>query len=224
MTQRSSERDGNGPLTDAKRRLIDRLKRVESATAPELATEFGLTDTAVRQHLDALEGAGLVERTVGATAGRGRPPVHWRIAASATDLFPDRHAELAVGFVQAIRSALGDDALDRVLAARTERQIEHYRAEIPSGAPVQLRVRRLAELRTGEGYLAEAVADPDDDNAMVLVEHHCPVSEAAGACSGLCRAELDLFRGSLGGDVVVERTQHLLGGDARCAYRITVTP
>ena len=34
---------------------MERLKMVDSATAPELAAEFGLTDTAVRQHLESLE-------------------------------------------------------------------------------------------------------------------------------------------------------------------------
>ena len=50
-------------LTDAKRRIIERLKRAESITASELAGEFGLTDTAIRQHLEALEAVGLVART-----------------------------------------------------------------------------------------------------------------------------------------------------------------
>ncbi|HEV2310721.1 MAG TPA: hypothetical protein VGU73_09365, partial [Acidimicrobiia bacterium] len=60
---------------------------------------------------------------------------------------------------------------------------------------------------------------PDGD-AVLLVEHHCPVCTAAAACTGLCRGELDLFRTVLGDDVEVERTQHLLSGDARCVYRI----
>ena len=68
-------------LTDAKRRLVERLKRVESATASELAAEFGLTDTAVRQHLESLRGAGLVAASTGAAAGRGRPPAHWQLTA-----------------------------------------------------------------------------------------------------------------------------------------------
>ena len=50
-------------LSGAKRRIIERLKRVDTITAPELAAEFGLTDTAIRQHLETLEAAELVERT-----------------------------------------------------------------------------------------------------------------------------------------------------------------
>src|SRR5215217_4511717 len=102
-------------LSDAKRRIIERLKRVESATAPELAVSFGLTDTAVRQHLEALEAVGLVERSPTTPAGRGRPPVAWRLRPIATSLFPDRHAELTVELISSIRDALGERGLAKVL-------------------------------------------------------------------------------------------------------------
>jgi len=36
--------------------------------------------------------------------------------------------------------------------------------------------------------------------------------------------ELELFRTVLGDDVSVERSQHLLSGDLRCAYRLTRIP
>jgi predicted ArsR family transcriptional regulator len=81
------------------------------------------------------------------------------------------------------------------------------------------RVRALATRRTAEGYLAEV--QTDDDGGVLLVEHHCPIADAARSCAGLCRTELDVFRRLLGDDVVVERTSHLLAGDQRCAYRIT---
>ena len=69
--------------------------------------------------------------------------------------------------------------------------------------------------------MAEAQPDGDD---VLLVEHHCPVCSAATACTGLCRGELDLFREVLGDDVEVERTQHLMAGDARCVYRVRRRP
>jgi predicted ArsR family transcriptional regulator len=79
-------------------------------------------------------------------------------------------------------------------------------------------VRALAERRTLEGYLAEAVADGD---GWLLVEHHCPICVAATSCQGLCRSELEVFQRALGDDVHVRREQHLLSGDTRCAYRIS---
>jgi predicted ArsR family transcriptional regulator len=46
------------------------------------------------------------------------------------------------------------------------------------------------------------------------------VCSAAAACTGLCRGELELFRTVLGPEVAVERTQHLMAGDARCVYQV----
>ena len=207
-------------LTDAKRRIVERLKRVESATAPELAAEFGLTDTAIRQHLEALEALALVERSASDPVGRGRPPVAWRLTPVATSLFPDRHADLTVELIDSIRAALGEKGLAKVLGSRARAQEAGYLKVLPDPAttPLAERIARLAEVRTAEGYLAEAI--PEGDGAMLLVEHHCPIADAARSCSGFCQSELELFRKVLGDDVVVERTQHLMAGDQRCAYRI----
>lgn len=205
-------------LTGAKRRIVERLKRADTATAPEIAAEFGLTDTAVRQHLEQLKAAGLVDRTTMPAAGRGRPPVHWRLTAAAEAHFANRHADLSVELIDGIRESLGEDALRRVLDTRAEHQLEAYAVELEPVADLGSRVARLAELRTAEGFLSEAVVDGD---TMVLLEHHCPISDAASQCQHLCDSELALFRTSLGASVVVEREQHVLDGDQRCAYRIT---
>ena len=57
---------------------------------------------------------------------------------------------------------------------------------------VEQRVQVLADLRSNEGYLAEAVAG--DGGEVLLVEHHCPIGDAASSCEHLCAAELDVFR------------------------------
>jgi predicted ArsR family transcriptional regulator len=205
-------------LSGAKRRIIERLKRADTVTAPELAAEFGLTDTAIRQHLEALETAELVQRSVSPSSGRGRPPVRWRLAPSASSLFADRHADLTVELIASIRSALGDEALDRVVRTRAERQLANYRAALDSASTLPEKVQRLAEIRSAEGYLAEAIEAADH---LTLIEHHCPIQGAADSCDGLCSAELDLFRSALGPGVEVAREQHLLDGGQRCAYRVT---
>ncbi len=206
-------------LSSAKRRIIERLKRADTATAPELAAEFGLTDTAIRQHLEALENAELVERVTAPSSGRGRPPVHWRLAASASALFADRHSDLTVELIVSIRDALGEEALEAVVRTRAERQLAAYRVAIDDSASMSAKVHRIAALRCAEGYLAEAV---ESDGHMTLVEHHCPIRDAADSCAGLCSAELNLFQKALGPDVTVAREQHLLEGGQRCSYRITL--
>jgi predicted ArsR family transcriptional regulator len=206
-------------LSGAKRRIIERLKRADTVTAPELAAEFGLTDTAIRQHLEALETAELVQRSAAPSTGRGRPPTHWRLAPAASSLFADRHADLTVELIASIRSALGDEALDRVVRTRAERQLATYSIALEGADTVTEKVQRLAQLRSAEGYLAEAIESSD---SVALGEHHCPIQGAADSCAGLCSAELDLFQKALGPSVAVAREQHLLDGGQRCAYRITL--
>lgn len=211
-------------LSGAKRRIVERLKRVDSATAPELAAEFGLTDTAIRQHLEALESAHLVRRDTshptGVAHGRGRPPTRWTLTPAASTLFTDRHADLTVELLATIRESLGEEALESVIRARADRQLAGYRDTLDRVDTPAEKVRLLAELRNAEGYLAEA---GEQDGRLTLIEHHCPIREAADHCHSLCSAELDLFSKALGPSATVAREQHLLDGGHRCAYVITPT-
>lgn len=218
LVRLASITDVSTDLSEAKRRIIERLKRAESSTAPALAAEFDLTDTAIRQHLEALESVGLVERLNAPSSRRGRPPVHWRLAPAASTLFADRHGDLSVELITSIRNALGEAALEQVVRERADRQLATYKSAMKGATSLADRVQRIAELRTTEGYLAEAV---ESNGEITLVEHHCPIRDAADSCAGLCRAELELFQRALGADVVVAREQHLLDGGQRCAYRVT---
>jgi predicted ArsR family transcriptional regulator len=208
-------------LSAQKRRILEALKRADSLTTAELADRLEVTAVATRDHIEDLHASGLVERLEDAPRGRGRPAHRWAITPLADSLFPDRHADLTVALITSIRSTLGDDALERVIEARTRTQRAVYQQAIPDDRPLGQKVKALARLRTGEGY--EAEARRDSSGAWLLIEHHCPICDAATACLTLCRDELTVFQQVLGPDARVERTQHLLGGDRRCTYRITPT-
>ena len=209
------------PLSTAKQRMLEYLKRTDGATASEMAEALDITEAAVRQHLDALVERGLVEsRSRPRTkAGRGRTPSEWVLTPEASSQFADRHGQLTVELLDAMRDALGTEGIDRVIDSRAHHQLEAYRAVVPAvgTATLERRVRALARQRTAEGYMADVHREGD---GVVLVEHHCPICTAATACPGFCRSELELFRDTLGPDVTVERTAHLLAGDVRCAYLI----
>jgi len=207
-------------ISDAKRRIVDLLKAQGPATAAAMAHDLGLTDVAVRQHLQALESHGLVHPRRQPAEGRGRPSQRWELTELAGQLFPDRHGELTVGLLGAMRTTFGEKGLQRVIQARMREQAAAYRAALPSPKKsLKSRVEALARQRTAEGYMAEAAVDRP--GSYLLIEHHCPICEAASCCVGLCGAELELFQTALGPDVAVERTAHLLSGDQRCAYRIS---
>ena len=61
----------------------------------------------------------------------------------------------------------------------------------------------------------------ESDGSYLFIEKHCPICEVAAACGNLCRFETGMIRSVLGDGVEVERTEHMLLGGRRCAYRIT---
>ncbi|MHC5023128.1 MAG: helix-turn-helix transcriptional regulator [Planctomycetota bacterium] len=211
-------------LSEAKRQILTWLKRLGPSTARAVATRLGTTDVAARQHLATLADAGLVASEASAPAptegrGRGRPSMRWSLTEQAHALFPDHHAELTVGLIDAIRETVGEKGLRRIAEVRARDQVTLYRDIVPPpGTSLRRRVEALARQRTAEGYMAEVVTERRGE--YVLIEHHCPICDAAKTCSGLCQSELEVFRRTLGADVEVERTRHLLSGDDRCAYRI----
>jgi len=201
------------------RRSIVKLLKTEGAMdAAQVAARLGLTAMAVRQHLYRLQREKLVtaeERPV----PLGRPAKHWQLTRKADRLFPDAYAEVSVALIDAVGDAFGEAGLKRVLASRYARQRSDYLGRIQPSLPLKEKVQRLARIRTEEGYMAEV--KPAGKGAFLLAENHCPICAAATACRGFCITELDLFRSVLGPGVMVERAEHILSGDRRCAYRIT---
>ncbi len=204
----------------SRRAVLDLLKQAGPQEATVLAERIGITAMAVRQHLYELQEEGLVTHQA-VRRPVGRPAKLWRLTDAAERFFPDGHAELTTGLLQAMRDAFGADGLDRLLSVRTEQQVAVYGAAIGDATSLPARLRRLAERRSAEGYMAEVEAD--GDGAWLFVENHCPICTAAKACSGLCASELEVFRRVLGPDVEIDRTDHILAGARRCAYRVRMT-
>src|SRR5271155_724502 len=193
--------------------VLYQLKTRGPQTAAQVARRLGITAMAVRQHLYRLNVEGLVEfsderRKV------GRPARVWRLTTAAAERFPDTHGDLTVEIIGAVRATFGEAGMDKLLRERLRRQIDEYRARMrPAGTSIAKRAHALAEIRREQGYMP--------DGSMLLAENHCPICAAASICQGLCREELSLFRAVLGDKTCVERTDHILEGARRCAYRIT---
>lgn len=205
------------PAARTRRALLELLKWEGALDAGTLAKRLDLTPMAVRLQLYAL-GA---EKLVTSEEERrpvGRPAKLWRLTPEADALFPNGHADLTVGILRSVRAAFGEAGMGRIIAARSREQAEAYQAEIPRKGKLRKRLEALARIRTREGYMAEVTEDAD--GALLLVENHCPICAAAAACTNLCAGELAVFRQVLGEDVAVERTDHILAGARRCAYRV----
>jgi predicted ArsR family transcriptional regulator len=198
-------------------RLLNLLKSRGPQTAGDLGTALEITGEAARQQLEKLATEGLVRATPQA-CGVGRPSKLWSITPQGNARFPDMHAALTVDLISAMQRAFGAAGLQRLLALRTKQQIAAYRERIGGNSSLHRRLQTLAEIRTQEGYMAEVLEQ--ENGIYLLVENHCPICVAATACLGLCGAELEVFQQVLGPEAQIERTEHIVSGARRCAYRI----
>ena len=199
-------------------RILGLIKRRGPMRSVDIAAVLGTTAEAARQQLIKLADEGLVE-AVAEKQGVGRPARYWHLTPAAHNRFPNTHAELTVRLIDAVRSTLGEAALERLVRVREEETRRSYAGALSGATTLGARVARLAEVRSREGYMAEWRTDAA---GFLLLENHCPICAAAAACQGFCRAELDVFRDVLGPGVTVDRIEHVLAGARRCAYRITL--
>jgi predicted ArsR family transcriptional regulator len=210
----STRTDQNAERT--KDRLLLLLKTRGPMTTKALAEALEVSVPAVRQHLASLADSVIASST---SSGVGRPAQTWSLTEAANGRFPDTHSELTVRILDSIVDSLGPAALDAVIADRYVDSEKRYRERLTGAKSLSGRLKRLVQIRTEEGYMADLEKDGD---GWLLIENHCPICAAASHCRGFCTNELKLFQTVLGSDVRVSRTEYLLEGGRRCAYRIAM--
>ena len=207
--------------TRTRRAIIDLLKASSSALSVKaLAQELELTPMAIRLHIHQLRDEGLIAGELEPRT-KGRPATVWSLTDAARRFFPDGHEELVVGLLRSMRETFGADGVRQLLQVRAREQSARYRGAMADCGDAEARLERLAELRTAEGYMASVTRDAD--GALLLVEDHCPICAAARSCQGLCVSELEVFQEAMGDEVEVTRTDHIIAGARRCAYRVVPT-
>ncbi|NES98152.1 MAG: transcriptional regulator, partial [Desertifilum sp. SIO1I2] len=120
--------------------------------------------------------------------------------------------------LNSVKQAFGEAGLDRLLEVRSQQQLESYNQQMKGKRSLKQRLNKLVEIRTHEGYMAEV--QTQGDGSFLLIENHCPICAAATACTGLCAKELEVFQAILGDDTHIQRVEHIISGERRCAYQI----
>lgn len=206
-------------LSKSQDRIMQRLKTRGPQSVKILSKQLDMTTMGVRQHLTDLESKALVAQTQEERQTRGRPVHLWKLSKIGHDRFPDGHSQTTIELIDVIRSSLGEESLNQLIDKRSAKIEAGYRAQLDATSPeLQHQIERLAQLRTDEGYMAEVRLLPD---GWMLIENHCPICTAASSCQQFCRSELEIFQHLFENEALVERTDHLLAGARRCAYKIT---
>ena len=198
---------------------MERLKARGPQSVKILSKQLDMTTMGVRQHLAGLKTKGLVAQTQEERQTRGRPVHLWKLSKSGHNRFPNTHSQTTLELIDVIRSTLGEKSLNQLIDSRSEEVEANYRKCLDAAPPeLQQQIERLAQLRSEEGYMAEVRLLPD---GWMLIENHCPIYSAAVSCQQFCKSELEIFQRLFENVATVARTDHLLKGTRRCAYKIT---
>ncbi|MEV0964120.1 metalloregulator ArsR/SmtB family transcription factor [Streptomyces sp. NPDC049910] len=184
------------------------------STVADLAGRLGLTQAAVRRHLDALVSDDVVEarqQRVYGTRTRGRPAKVFALTDCGRDAFDQSYDVLAVDALRWIEENAGGEAAVAAFARdRMEAQAEAYRRAVEAADP-ETRTEALAKALTADGYAATARNAPVGEQ---LCQHHCPVAHVAERYPQLCEAETEVFSRLLG--THVQRLATIAHGDGVC--------
>lgn len=197
-------------------RFLMLIKTKGPLSAAELAGELGITTEGARLQLVKLAEEGLLQFE-SISKGVGRPMQIWSLTPLGNARFPDSHTELTVDIIQTIKTVLGPEALDNVIKAREKNQQEKYNTALAGVTGIENRLTAFADIRTGEGYLAEWRKEGD---IFLFIENHCPICCAAATCDNICTSEMNTFISVIGEEVQVTRLDHIINGARRCVYKI----
>jgi predicted ArsR family transcriptional regulator len=202
------------PISEARRDVLYALRRRGDARVDDIAASLGITVTGARAHLTALVEQGLVTSSQETSTGRGRPRHRFRVTDTAQQLFPTAYGELT----NELLGHLDDSEMEAQLFDRRRDQRISRARDRMGGLPLADRVAVLTEILDADGYMA--TCEEVSEGVWIVAEQNCAIAAVAREHPAACRSEIDFIRAVLP-DATVERTQHIVAGDVRCAYRIT---
>ncbi|MBV8333590.1 MAG: ArsR family transcriptional regulator [Candidatus Eremiobacteraeota bacterium] len=194
-------------------KTVTELRRRGSASAADLAREFGLSPNAVRQQLVVLERDGLVvEKPV--RRGPTKPTLEFSLTAGADKLFPQAYDKMLDAVLREVRDQFGSPAVERIFEGLSRRAIERARHKITADEPEQ-KVAQLAEMLRESGVVAHYSLI---DGGYALHEHNCPYSSVVKEHPEMCQVIHHVIDETIGGQHV--QTESLAHGGKECRFEM----
>ncbi|CAM5782831.1 MULTISPECIES: helix-turn-helix transcriptional regulator [Brevibacillus] len=200
--------------TSTRDQILSMLKVKGSLSVSDMAVDLGITEMAVRRHLNTLERDNLIKSTLVRQA-MGRPTNVYSLSQEADELFPRNYSHLTLDFLRDLQDIDGNGKVEMLFRRRENRLEEAYRNHVQGS--LEERVAKLAELQNEKGYMVEW-EKADEEGHYRIREFNCPISQVAREFNQACSCELSLFRRVLKADV--EQTTCMAKGGEKCVFEI----
>lgn len=195
--------------------ILNMLKTRSGRSVSEMAKDLGITEMAVRRHLNTLERDGYVSASL-VRQSVGRPAYLYSLTELADECFPKNYDSLTLDLLAELESnAFGDEAVEKLFVGREEKLVFQYWPRMQA-KPLGERVQELTHIQNQGGYMAEW--EQDVQGTYYIHEYNCPITQVAKRYNQACECELSLFQRLLHADV--ERTECISQGGDKCTYRI----
>ncbi|KMK77654.1 helix-turn-helix transcriptional regulator [Alkalihalobacillus pseudalcaliphilus] len=195
--------------------ILSLIKRHKERTVSDIANELGITEMAVRRHLQGLETEGLIQARL-EKQSMGRPSYKYYLTESGEESFPRNYGALSLEFLKDLESLNGNQVIEELFEKRRERLEDKYK-EIVQGS-LEERIAALAKIQDENGYMVEWEQAADGDYRFI--EYNCPIAKVAKDYHIACSCEKKLFKNLLNTDHVVRETCAAKDNHAACVYTI----
>lgn len=199
--------------SSTRKTLLTMLKTDGPLSVGELSRQLGITEMAVRRHMNTLERDGLVSATLVRRA-MGRPTHRYALTERAETLFPSNYHLLVLDFLETLEAEEDGELLARLFDKRKRKLIGKYRERLEGD--LGSRVEELTRIQNDNGYMADW--EREEDGGYVINEYNCPIARVACRYGHACRSELEMFGELLGASV--QRVECLANGGRKCKYVI----
>lgn len=181
----------------------------DGLTLQQLGERVGVTRTAIRQHMTALEKDGLVTQNGVIPTGR-RPSRTYGLTERGRETFQRRYDLLSLSMLAAMRAHLGEGGTEQVLMAMADALAADWSTELSHLTGEQRRhavVNKMQQL----GYHARLKEDGQQVEALNCIFHR-----VAAASRAVCRFDERLVTLLLGTEVKL--TSCMAEGDRSCVF------
>jgi DeoR family transcriptional regulator, suf operon transcriptional repressor len=200
-------------LLDSSRGRIVSLLRGTGLTADDLASKLGLTRSAVRAQLTAMERDGMVRRA-GQRPGTTRPSLVFKLTAEVEQLLSGAYIPLLTQLVDVFAEGLPADQLESLLREAGRRLAHELAGGARAGRALRSRVVKASELMNEHlGALTQV-----EGNGQIMIKGAgCPLAALTGKHRGVCLA-MESFVAEIVGVPVRECCERTDG--PRCCFEI----
>jgi predicted ArsR family transcriptional regulator len=205
---------GMNGASSTRRQIMMMLKTEGALTVGEIAERLGVTEMAVRRHINTLERDGLISAKLLRQA-MGRPTNQYYLTEKSEDYFPKSYSNFTLDLLKDLEKNHGVEMIEQVFKSREKRLTEEYQVNF-SGKNLDEKVKLLAEIQDKKGYMVQL--EKQEDGSYRLIEFNCPIAQVANRYNHACQCEINWFKKLLDADV--ERIECKAKGGQNCIYAI----